>query len=146
MAHDHAHELPGADALRAHGRRVTRQRRLIWDALTAEPDSHVSADEIAGRTGLDASTVYRTLDVLVREGLATRTDLGTGRAFFEPAQEHLHHHVVCERCGAVAHLHDEELGDLRRRVEQASGYVLSTSDISFFGLCPSCRNSGASSR
>jgi Fur family ferric uptake transcriptional regulator len=146
MEHGHEHERPGADALRARGRRVTRQRRLIWEALTAEPDAHVSAEELAGRTGLDPSTVYRTLDVLVREGFATRTDLGAGRAFFEPAREHLHHHVVCERCGAVAHLHDEELGDLRERVERASGYALSTSDISFFGLCPDCRNSGASSR
>lgn len=135
----HSHEPPPADALRTSGRRVTRQRRLIWDALTAEPEKHVSADEIAARTGLDPSTVYRTLDVLVQEGFATRTDLGAGRAFFEPAQEHLHHHVVCERCGAVAHLHDEALGDLRERVERVSGYAVSTSDISFFGLCPTCR-------
>lgn len=143
---EHSHEPPPADALRTPGRRITRQRRLIWAALTSEPDRHLSADEVAERTGLDASTVYRTLDLLVRERFVSRTDLGAGRAFFEPAQEHLHHHVVCERCGAVAHLHDEELGDLRARVERASGYALSTSDISFFGLCPDCRNSGASSR
>lgn len=143
---EHRHEPPPAEALRAPGRRITRQRRLIWSALVAEPDAHLSADEIAGRAGLDPSTVYRTLDLLVREGFVNRTDLGVGRAFYEPVREHAHHHVVCERCGAVAHVHDDALGDLRARVERASGYALSASDVSFFGLCPSCRNSGASSR
>jgi Fur family ferric uptake transcriptional regulator len=75
----------------------------------------------------------------VRDGLVRRTDLGSDRAFFEPAQEHSHHHVVCERCGAIVHVHDAELGDLRRRVEAASGYSLGNAEITFFGLCPSCR-------
>jgi Fur family ferric uptake transcriptional regulator len=140
----HTHEPAGPDALRQRGRRITRQRRLIWDALTAEPESHLSADDLVERVRaqmpkLDPSTVYRTLDLLVREGLVRRTDLGAGRAFYEPAQDHLHHHVVCERCGAVAHLHDEEIGDVRTRVERASGYALSRNDMSFYGLCPACR-------
>jgi Fur family ferric uptake transcriptional regulator len=144
VGHEHSHEPPGPDALRQRGRRITRQRRLIWDALVAEPDSHLSAEDVVARvaaqmTKVDPSTVYRTLDLLVREGLVRRTDLGAGRAFYEPAQDHLHHHVVCERCGAVAHLHDEEVGDVRERVEKASGYALSRRDMSFYGLCPNCR-------
>jgi Fur family transcriptional regulator, ferric uptake regulator len=145
MGHEHVHEpATGTDALRQRGRRITRQRRLIWDALVERPDSHLSAEDVVERVRgqlpkVDPSTVYRTLDLLVREGLVRRTDLGAGRAFFEPAQEHLHHHVVCERCGAVAHLHDEEVGDVRERVERASGYALSRNDMSFYGLCPDCR-------
>ena len=144
MVHEHPNEPPGPDALRQRGRRITRQRRLIWDALVAEPDSHLSAEDVVARvaaqmTKVDPSTVYRTLDLLVRAGLVRRTDLGAGRAFYEPAQDHLHHHVVCERCGAVAHLHDEEVGDVRERVEKASGYALSRRDMSFYGLCPNCR-------
>jgi Fur family ferric uptake transcriptional regulator len=142
--HDHVHEHSGPDALRQRGRRITRQRRLIWDALVEHPDAHLSADDIVERvrgqmTKVDPSTVYRTLDLLVREGLVRRTDFGAGRAFYEPAQDHLHHHVVCEVCGAVAHLHDEEVGDVRERVERASGYALSRTDMSFYGLCPACR-------
>jgi Fur family transcriptional regulator, ferric uptake regulator len=144
VAHEHTHDRPDADALRQRGRRITRQRRLIWDALNAEPETHLSADDLVERVRahmakVDPSTVYRTLDMLVREGLVRRTDLGAGRAFYEPAQDHLHHHVVCERCGAVVHLHDEEIGDVRERVERASGYALSRNDMSFYGLCPECR-------
>ena len=77
--------------------------------------------------------------LLVREGLVSRTDLGAGRAFFEPARVHAHHHVVCTSCGAVAHVHDEALGDVRARLEQATGYAVAGGEVSFFGLCPDCR-------
>jgi Fur family ferric uptake transcriptional regulator len=141
----HAHEAPAAGLLlRSRGRRLTKQRRLIWDALVADPDAHLSADDVVARVRealptIDASTVYRTLDLLVREGLVNRTDLGAGRAFFEPAHEHLHHHVVCTSCGAVAHVHDDALGDVRARLEQATGYELAGGELSFFGRCPRCR-------
>ena len=39
-AHDHRHEPPrGHVLLRARGRRLTRQRAVIWDALTVESES-----------------------------------------------------------------------------------------------------------
>ena len=68
---------------------------------------------------VNPSTVYRTLDLLVAEGLLRRTDLGSGRAFYEIAHEHAHHHVVCESCGAVAHFHDDVLGDMPKRISAA---------------------------
>ena len=142
---DHAHEAPvGPERLRGRGRRLTRQRTLIWEALTAEPDSHLSAEEVLDLVQLELpqvnpSTVYRTLELLVEEGLVRRSDLGAGRAFYEPAHEHPHHHVVCERCGRVAHVHDEGLGTLREAVAQASGYELGQGEIALFGLCPDCR-------
>jgi len=85
------------------------------------------------------STVYRTLDVLVEAGLVLRTDLGEDRVFYEPAYEHHHHHLVCERCGAVRHVHDEVLGDLAQRVEASSGYALAGREVTLFGICPDCR-------
>jgi Fur family ferric uptake transcriptional regulator len=143
--HPHEHAPPaGPDSLRSRGRRLTRQRELIWAALVEEPHRHLSAEELVERVQahlpqVNPSTVYRTLDLLVAEGLVLRTDLGAGRAFYEPAREHQHHHVVCTHCGAVAHIHDEALGDLGERVEAASGYELGRAEITFFGLCPDCR-------
>jgi Fur family ferric uptake transcriptional regulator len=126
--------------LRGRGRRLTRPRRLIWEALVAEPGAHLGADEIAARVpDVDRSTVYRTLDLLVADGLARRTDLGSGRATYEPAHEHPHHHLVCRACGAVAHAHDDVLGDLPARVDAATGYELGGGELTLAGLCPRCR-------
>jgi Fur family transcriptional regulator, ferric uptake regulator len=143
--HGHTHAAPpGPASLRSRGRRVTRQRELIWAALTAQPDRHLSAAEVAGRVRADlprvnVSTVYRTLELLVEEGLVRRTDLGADRIFYEPAHDHRHHHVVCRSCGRVAHVHDEVLGDLRERASRASGFALGDEEITLFGLCPACQ-------
>ena len=142
--HDHTHATPpGPSDLRAKGRRLTRQRQLIWDALVAEPDGHLSADEIVEQVQarlqqVNPSTVYRTLDLLVDEGLVLRTDLGGDRAFYEPAREHAHHHLVCESCGAVQHLHEEQLGDLRERVRTSTGFTVGTGEITLVGICATC--------
>ena len=144
-SHGHRHApLSGPASLRASGRRVTRQRRLIWAALTAQPDAHLSVEEIVARVHEDlpsvsTSTVYRSLDVLVSEGLVLRTELGSDRTFYEPAHDHRHHHVVCRGCGAVAHVHDDLLGDLQARVGDACGYALDDEEVTLFGRCPSCR-------
>jgi Fur family ferric uptake transcriptional regulator len=146
MATDHEHGPPPDPAsLRQSGRRLTRQRRAIWDALLADPDQHLSAEDIVDRVRADLprvnpSTVYRTLDLLVEEGLLLRTDLGADRAYYEPAHEHPHHHVVCEHCGAVTHIHNQTLGNLANRIQKATAYTLSNREITFFGLCPNCRN------
>ncbi len=144
--HQHEHDSLPATALRERGRRLTRQRAAIWDVLIAEPDAHLSAEEVVERVreslpGVNASTIYRTLDVLVEDGLVRRADLGGDRAYYEPAHEHLHHHLICERCGAVVHVHDDMLEELRPRVTASTGFVLSDREISLFGLCRGCAGS-----
>jgi Fur family transcriptional regulator, ferric uptake regulator len=145
--HEHTTRAGPSD-LRAKGKRLTRQRQVIWEALTAEADQHLSAEDVVERVRsqlpqTNASTVYRTLDLLVAEGLLLRTDLGTDRAYYEPAREHAHHHLVCQNCGAVQHFHDELLGDFRQRITASSGYTLGTGEITLFGLCTDCRTSEA---
>jgi Fur family ferric uptake transcriptional regulator len=143
--HDHAHSPPPADAvLRGRGRRVTRQRRLIWEALTAEPDLHLSADDLAARVAerlpsLNPSTVYRTLDVLVDEGLVVRSALGGDRALYEPAHEHSHHHLVCVGCGTVVHVHDDAVDDLARTIAARYDFELGAGEQALRGLCSNCR-------
>lgn len=92
---------------------------------------HVSADDILAHArtrypAINPSTVYRTLDALVSAGIARRTDLGSERLFYEVARQHRHHHAVCERCGAVAHLHDASLSPLADALRTATGYELTS--------------------
>lgn len=140
--HTHA-VVTDPSELRSKGKRMTRQRQLIWDSFIAHADAHLSAEDVVARAreqlpNVNPSTVYRTLDLLVGEGLLLRTDLGGDRAHYELAREHAHHHLVCERCGAVAHFHDEVLGDLPKRIKKYSGYTLGNGEITLFGLCKTC--------
>jgi Fur family ferric uptake transcriptional regulator len=143
----HAHEkrsLEDVVAIRSSGRRVTWQRALIWDALLRADGRHLSAREIAATVQtvapeLHQATIYRTLDVFVDDGLARRTDFGDGRALYEIAADHRHHHVVCTACGTVAHVHDDAVRPSLRRVEDESGFQLSDAELTFYGLCAGCR-------
>ena len=115
----------------------------MWDVLAADGDEHLSAEAIVERVqtrmpGLHVATVYRNLETLVDEGLVRRTNLGRDRAYYEPAREHRHHHIVCEQCGTVSHLHDDVLGGLPAGIEAASGFALGDAEVTFFGTCPAC--------
>jgi Fur family ferric uptake transcriptional regulator len=139
------HSLDDVSAIRASGRRVTHQRALIWDALLRAEGRHLAAREIAdavqaAAAGLHQATIYRTLDVFVEDGLVRRTDFGDGRALYEIAAEHRHHHVVCTSCGAVQHVHDESVRPALARVEAESGFVLSDDELTFYGVCAACRS------
>ncbi len=141
--HGHTHSIARSNVLRERGRRLTPQRAVIWDILSAEPDRHLSAEEIAEHVRgqlpqVNASTVYRTLDLLVEDGLVLRTDLGENRAYFEPSHEHPHHHLVCERCGRVDHVHDDVLAGVSERVRERSGFEISVREVTFHGVCRDC--------
>ena len=145
--HGHAHALEPPAVLREHGRRLTPQRAVIWEVLTSEPDLHLSAEELAERVRarlpqVNDSTVYRTLDVLVEDGLVLRTDLGESKAYFEPAHEHAHHHLVCERCGRVDHVHDDVLAGVADRVRERVGFEISAREFTMHGVCRACAESG----
>jgi Fe2+ or Zn2+ uptake regulation protein len=137
----HVHSAPAltsVTALRSAGRRVTRQRSLIWRTLVLADGGHLSAREVADALpDLHPATVYRTLDVLVAEGLARRSEIGR-RTVYEVAAEHRHHHVVCTSCGRVTHLHDDVLEGALARIASASGYALADDELTFRGTCPAC--------
>lgn len=134
-----------ADILRRAGCRPTAQRLLVLRALSS--GDHVSAEEVlaharASYPAINPSTVYRTLDALAEAGLVLCVDLGSGRRHYEIAREHRHHHVVCQRCGAVAHLHDASLAPLATALRADSGYRLVLDrEIAMPGVCPACQAS-----
>ena len=140
-----AHEAgdAAADLLRRAGCRPTAQRLLVLQALGG--GDHVTADDILAHArgrypAINPSTVYRTLDALVAAGVARRTDLGAGRLHFELTREHRHHHVVCQGCGRVAHLHDASLAPLADAVAAETGFTLTPDrEITVPGICPECR-------
>jgi Fur family transcriptional regulator, ferric uptake regulator len=143
--HRHApRRLEDVASIRGRGRRVTRQRALIWDALLRADGTHLSAREVADAVRaaapeLHQATIYRALDLFVDEGLVRRTEFGDGRALYEIAAEHRHHHVVCTSCGAVVHVHDDALRGAFEQVARETGFALGDTELTFYGTCRTCR-------
>jgi Fur family ferric uptake transcriptional regulator len=124
------------------GYRLTPQRTLVWDVLRRDA-GHLAADEICLRVqqhfpNINISTVYRTLELLVNLDLVRETQLGPNHRLFEVEEEVPHHHLVCDACGRVQHVHDEDLGDLAHLLLGQQGFQLR--EATLHGWCAACRS------
>lgn len=132
-------DLPAT--LRAKGYRLTPQRQLVLDAVTAL--GHGTPDEIGARvqqaaTGVNLSTVYRTLELLEELGLVSHAHLGHGAPTYHAAGDVDHLHLVCRDCGAVIET-DVALADsLVRLLAESHGFETDVAHFAVYGRCASC--------
>jgi Fe2+ or Zn2+ uptake regulation protein len=122
--------------------RVTPQRMIVLDALLAHP-GHATADDILRRVGaeypaLNLATVYRVLDLFIAKGLVARTYLGGNAATFEFVGDAIHHHLICQNCGAVTEFDDELVLSLRAALLRTTGFVIVPQPLALFGMCQAC--------
>jgi Fur family transcriptional regulator, ferric uptake regulator len=123
--------------------RVTPQRVLVLDALLAGK-GHITAEDILQKAvvsypALNLATVYRTLDIFIAKGLVSRADLGGNAAIFELVGEAVHHHLICERCGAVMAVDDTLLHQTRMTILEKTGFTVTQPHLALFGICRGCR-------
>ncbi len=85
----------------------------------------------------DYSTVFRAVSSLEREGLIDRIELGDGKAHYEIRDEH-HEHVRCDSCGRVAEVPGCVLDGASAGVRATTGFVVTSHQIVFTGLCAEC--------
>ena len=126
--------------------RVTPQRLLVVEALASQ-SGHMTADEImrwaaARYPAINLATIYRTLVLLTSVGLVTQTDLRGGAIRFELVGETQHHHLVCERCGAVTEVDDALFAPVRERLLRDFGFRSDARHLALFGLCAGCLAAG----
>lgn len=131
-----------APQLRARGYRMTSQRMAILHVLHHN-GSHLSPLEVYEQArdelpGLTETTVYRTLEFLAENGLARTALTGSGHILYEIAR-HEHHHLICRNCGSEMEVEHELIRSMYLTLETASGYKLTDSHLTFFGLCSDCQ-------
>lgn len=128
--------------LRQRGFRMTPQRHAILHALH-HSGKHLSPAEVCQLArkelpGLTEPTVYRTLEFLAQIGFAYPSQKKNGHVSYEIAR-HEHHHLVCRVCGKEAEIDHALLKSMYKKIESESGYKLTESHLTFFGLCPNCK-------
>jgi Fe2+ or Zn2+ uptake regulation protein len=121
---------------------MTPQRHAILHVL-CHSGKHLTPNEVYAQarkqlTGLTETTVYRTLEFLSENELARSAHMGNGHLVYEIAR-HEHHHLKCRNCGDEIEVEHALLSNLYAQLEVASGYRLTDSHVTFFGLCPDCQ-------
>lgn len=113
-------------------------------AILAGEDRHAwGLDElheaVRGRIpGADFSTVFRAMHALEREGIVDQVDLGDGKARFETRRDH-HEHIRCTVCGLVSAVPGCVVEDAVAQVQRRTGYLVSSHQVVFAGVCRPCR-------
>ena len=127
-----------ADFLRQKGIQPSHQRIRIYEALAAVK-THPSADAIHRELApemptLSRTTVFSTLDLFARVGIAQRLAL-SGTELRYDADMSRHVHFRCRLCAAVS-----DLAGLRAPSppKVPEGYLVESSQFYAEGLCPSC--------
>jgi Fur family ferric uptake transcriptional regulator len=137
----------------AHVTRWTVPREAILNLLMNRSSKHMSAKEIYASLyrmypGIGLTTIYRTLDLLVRAGLINRFTSGDGQNMYEfkseEKKEH-HHHLTCIQCGKIIDYSDfvEEELEFIKKIEESlarkHNFNVLGHNIEFYGLCDKCK-------
>jgi Fur family ferric uptake transcriptional regulator len=134
------------DELRARGYRMTPQRRaIVAEIMRAE--GHISPQAVARRVRqrlpeVNASTVYRTLELLEDLGIVSHAHLERGAEYHRVGEE-AHVHLVCSNCGRDDELSLSETERLRRLVRKHNGFDPDLAHFAISGLCAECRAAAA---
>lgn len=126
--------------LRDRGYRLTPQRELILAAV--DELGHATPDEVLAKvqetaSTVNASTVYRTLEVLEELGLVRHAHLTDRSPTYHSVQGHEHFHLVCRGCHAVTSV---DAAEARPFVDvlTARGFVPDLGHLTVFGRCADC--------
>jgi Fur family peroxide stress response transcriptional regulator len=131
------------DTLKQAGLRITPQRRTIC-AYLAENDTHPTAAMIyedlkVDMPSLSLMTVYNTLNVLADLGAIHVIGQAGDDTVHYDADTDPHINLICINCQKIIDVPSEHLPEIRRDIDQQSGYRLIGSRLSFYGVCPECQ-------
>jgi len=141
-------EIPGRlqTQLAGRGIRMTAQRRAILSVIETA-SKHLDAGQILRKArkldaSVDRSTVYRTLDLLKRQGLIDELDLmhlkGDGHYYErKPGRDHIH--MACLRCGKITEFVSETFESLKNQLERDCRFHIVVSRLEVGGYCAGCR-------
>ncbi len=133
--------------LRSRGYRLTPQRQLVLEAVGSL--GHGTPEEIAvavrrTASGVNISTVYRTLELLEEIGMVRHTHLGHGAPTYSVAGDDDHVHLVCRDCDGVEEASTEIVRQVVERLAADKGFTVDVGHFALFGRCHACTGTSSS--
>ena len=132
------------NALQKEGLRYTNQRQAVWDEIKSNED-HRDAEEIysalrKNNLNVSRATVYRTIDVLYKNNLIRKIELGDSPAKYENKVNSEHHdHIICVQCGKIEEFVDETIETRQDAIIDKMGLKMIRHIHQLFVLCKDCQ-------
>lgn len=124
--------------LKEHNLRATPKRIALLEVLERVRTPQ-TAEELHEKVQSDLVTIYRNLQSLVTAGIVSEVRFRDSSVRYERSHGH-HHHIVCNRCGAIEELRACRTSPLEREALHASSKFSRIDEhaLEFFGICKSC--------
>ena len=125
----------------------TRQQEAVERLFASRPEECLTPEEAyqaLAAAGMDVgkTTVYRAISKLCQSGRLRRyasQERGEAAHYqYSPCTES-HLHIRCVHCGALAHLHCEEVEAFADHLNQHHGFTLDEGQTILYGCCERCR-------
>jgi len=131
------------------GVRNTAQRRAIVQTVL-ETTEHFTADDLLRMarerdSSISRATVYRTLILLVENGLLKELDLGKAQTYYDPNYaEHPHHnHLICEDCDKIVEFEDPIIEEREEKISRELGFEPKNKSVQIRATCSRLKSSGS---
>ena len=127
-----------------HNLKITKQRRTVLNVFL-ECNSHVSVEELYSIVSeqdpkIGLATIYRTLALLTKSGLALEMDFGDGQKRYESSFMSAHHdHMVCTECGKIIEFNHPLIEKYQEEIAIQNGFKITSHKLDLFGHCNNCK-------
>ena len=125
------------------GLKATKQREEILN-IFLNSQGHKNLTQIYAQVmkinpKIGYTTVYRTLKLLTRSGLAVQRKFADGETRYEPASGRSHHdHLICLKCGKIFEFENEDIETLQNSIAQRYHFKISHHRMELYGQCADC--------
>ena len=123
--------------------KITKQRRTVLKAFL-ECKNHISVEELYNTVlktepKIGLATVYRTLALLTKSGLALEMDFGDGQKRYESSYRTVHHdHMVCTECGKIIEFNHPLIEKYQEEIAKVNNFKITSHKLDLFGYCLDC--------
>ena len=116
-----------------------------WPAAIGEQEQTLHRRGAAAdscRPSFGRATVYRTLKILVENGMLCRVLLEDGDLHYQLSHHGHHHHLLCVECGSSQDLTGCDIEDVLVSTSARHGFELSGHWLEVYGRCRDCLEGG----
>jgi Fur family ferric uptake transcriptional regulator len=123
------------------GLRMTTPRAAIFKLMQASEAPLVISDITKKCAHIDRVSVYRTLELFVRLGIAEVVPMGWKQRYelTSPFQSH-HHHLYCTHCGTMIDVHSKKLEQVVAAIAREYNFAPSEHKFEVSGICQNCQS------
>ncbi len=120
---------------------ITKRQQQLLNELKKCTDE-LSGQELyrqihKSEKAMGLTTVYRNLQVLVKQGLIRSRHLPNGEVLYAPVERDIHH-LTCVNCGETTRLQGCPIKTMDISQKTSQKFELLFHTLEYFGLCQNC--------